>query len=134
MGSSYLGSREASRSCSQAIGLGCSHLRAEHPRRLPYVMHRLVLVVHGWPWFSPLGSLECPCNMLASFFQAEEQMEATPYHLSRVCHHRNQLIPRGRRLHVDVSSVEGHPEGCCGLNCVPLKSPCQCPNAQYLRM
>lgn len=86
-------------------------------------MDQLVLVVDGWPWSPHLGLL----SVLAAWQPAsssraraaEGQMEATPCHLSRVCRHREQLVPRGRRLHTGVSSVARRPEGRYGLNCDP---------------
>ena len=44
------------------------------------MMHRLVLIVHGWPWFSQLGSLERPCNMAAGFFQSPRGRGANGSH------------------------------------------------------
>lgn len=66
------------------------------------MMDRLVLVVHGWPWFSPLGCLERPATWppaSSGAREAEEQMEATPCHLQSLPSQRPQLDSSRRRLH-----------------------------------
>ena len=43
-------------------------------------MDRLVLVVHGWPWFPPLGCHERPGNMAAGFFRSPRGRGANGSH------------------------------------------------------